>query len=64
LWLGIGSGITLTVSSAIVLLWFLAWRRRRVLRQASLQAGEEEQVENGNSMAMVQVSYLRNRNEH
>jgi hypothetical protein len=64
LWLGIGSGITLTVSSAIVLLWFLAWRRRRVLRQASLQAGEEEQLENGNSMAMVQVSYLRNRNEH
>jgi len=64
LWLGIGSGITLTVSSAIVLLWFLAWRRRRVLRQASLQAGEEEQVENGNSMVMVQVSYLRDRNEH
>jgi heme exporter protein D len=56
MWLGVGSGITLTVSSVIILLWFLAWRRKRVLRQASPQTSEEEQLETGNSMAMVQVS--------
>jgi hypothetical protein len=56
MWLGIGSGITLTVTLAAVLVWFLAWRRRRVLRQASMHTNEEERLESGNSMALVQVS--------
>jgi hypothetical protein len=57
MWLGIGSGITLTVTLAAVLLWFLAWRRRRVLRQASMHTNEEERLESGDSMALVQVSF-------
>jgi hypothetical protein len=57
MWLGVGSGITLTVTLAAVLLWFLAWRRRRVLRQACMHTNEEERLEGGNSMAMVQVSF-------